>query len=79
MWFKKNIDNLVIEKADLIFSCPPYVDLEVYSKDPNDLSNMSFEGFKNTYAEIIKKSCNLLNENSIFNSSKSPLPFFILE
>ena len=60
----KNIDDLVIEKADLIFSCPPYVDLEVYSKDPNDLSNMDYEGFKDTYAEIIKKSCNLLNENS---------------
>ena len=57
-------NNLITEKADLIFSCPPYVDLEVYSKDPNDLSNMSFEAFKENYAEIIKKSCSLLNENS---------------
>ena len=60
----QNIDNLVTEKADLIFSCPPYVDLEVYSKDPNDLSNMSFEAFKENYSDIIKKSCDLLNENS---------------
>ena len=60
----QNIDDLVVEKADLIFSCPPYVDLEVYSKDPSDLSNMDFEAFKENYAEIIKKSCDLLNDNS---------------
>ena len=27
-------------KADLLFSCPPYADLEVYSDNPRDLSNM---------------------------------------
>lgn len=25
--------------ADMVFTCPPYFDLEVYSDDPNDLSN----------------------------------------
>ena len=33
---------------DLIFTCPPYYDLEVYSKDPNDMSSV------NTYEEFIK-------------------------
>ena len=34
---------------DLIFTCPPYFDLEVYSDKENDLSNMSWEDFKDSY------------------------------
>lgn len=30
------------EKFDFVFSCPPYHDLEVYSEDPSDLSNMDY-------------------------------------
>lgn len=26
--------------ADMVFTCPPYFDLEVYSEEPNDLSNV---------------------------------------
>ena len=50
-------------KYDMIFTCPPYYDLEVYSDDPNDLSNMSTEDFNKMYREIIIKSCNLLDDN----------------
>jgi len=50
-------------KADLIFSCPPYADLEVYSDDPKDLSTMGYESFKTAYAEIIMKSCQLLKDD----------------
>ena len=50
-------------KADMIFSCPPYADLEVYSDDPRDLSNMEYEEFLNDYRTIIQKSCSLLKEN----------------
>ncbi len=50
-------------KADLIFSCPPYADLEVYSDDIRDLSNMNYEEFLKAYYTIIKKSCSLLKEN----------------
>lgn len=39
--------------ADLIFSCPPYGDLEVYSDDPGDLSRMSPEAFHVAYRRII--------------------------
>ena len=60
----KNVKNLVKEKANLLFTCPPYVDLEVYSDDPNDLSNMDFENFKKNYDEIIDNSCHLLEDNS---------------
>jgi len=53
-----NVDKyLENESIDLIFSCPPYFDLEVYSDKPNDLSNMDFDAFKQTYIEIIKRAC----------------------
>jgi len=58
-----NIDNHVNEKVDMVFSCPPYADLEVYSDMSNDLSNMSYEDFIETYSNIIKKSCDKLKFN----------------
>jgi len=51
-------------KADLVFSCPPYADLEVYSDNPNDLSTMEYNKFKEVYFEIIKNTCSLLKEDS---------------
>lgn len=47
-------------EADLIFSCPPYADLEVYSENPLDLSAMSHEDFLASYRTIIAKTCALL-------------------
>lgn len=41
---------------DLIFTCPPYADLEVYSDKPEDLSNMNYKDFSATYKSIIEKS-----------------------
>jgi len=57
------IDKIVDCKADLIFSCPPYADLEVYSDDPKDLSNMDYDKFLEAYRTIIQKSCDMLNDN----------------
>jgi hypothetical protein len=54
---------LAAGKADILFSCPPYGDLEVYSDDPLDLSTMSFERFAEAYAEIIKRSAAQLRQN----------------
>lgn len=51
-------------KADLIFSCPPYADLEVYSDNPADLSTLSYPEFRAAYFEIIAKSCGLLRDNA---------------
>ncbi len=45
---------------DLIFSCPPYGDLEVYSQDPADISNMSTDDFDEAYMQIISNACALL-------------------
>lgn len=60
----RNIDKTCADvQADLIFSCPPYADLEVYSDDPKDLSTMSYPEFVKAYREIIKKSCALLRQD----------------
>ena len=60
----KNIDKVAQGyDADLIFSCPPYADLEVYSDDPKDISNMEYKDFITAYKEIICKSCEMLKED----------------
>tara|TARA_R110002096_G_scaffold244250_1_gene436490 strand:+ start:48 stop:923 length:876 start_codon:yes stop_codon:yes gene_type:complete len=45
---------------DMVFSCPPYANLEVYSELDGDISNMDYIDFMKSYEEIIAKSCNLL-------------------
>jgi DNA modification methylase len=59
------LDEIVANNfwTDMIFSCPPYHDLEVYSKDPCDLSTMDWYKFKITYKEIIKKCVERLQPN----------------
>jgi len=47
----------------MIFSCPPYADLEVYSDDEKDLSTMEYDKFREVYTEIIKKACNKLKND----------------
>ena len=68
VWKRGNSqDILSIAKgveADLIFTCPPYSDLEVYSDDPEDLSTMDYGQFIAAYRDIISKSCSLLRDNS---------------
>ena len=54
-----------IEKYDFVFSCPPYVDLEVYSKLQGELSNMDYSNFLVAYKSIIKKSCKLLKNGGL--------------
>lgn len=49
--------------ADLLFSCPPYADLEVYSDAREDISNMPYKDFIDVYREIIRKSCDLLKND----------------
>lgn len=43
--------------ADFVFSCPPYGDLEQYSDDPADLSNMPWPAFLAAYRAIIAAAC----------------------
>jgi hypothetical protein len=45
---------------DLVFSCPPYADLERYSDDPADLSTMKYEPFLRAYRHILHESLGML-------------------
>ena len=49
--------------ADLVFSCPPYADLERYSDDPADLSTLAYADFAKAYREIIAAACGLLKND----------------
>lgn len=60
----KNADKYIEDGvADMIFSCPPYHNLEKYSTHPLDLSNMSYMDFEEAYKEIIAISCRKLKQN----------------
>ena len=49
--------------ADLVFSCPPYGDLEVYSDDEDDISTMPHDKFIEAYREIIAAACARLKDD----------------
>lgn len=51
------------ETFDFVFSCPPYFDLEKYSDDARDLSNMSYNEFLQAYQKIIFDACKKLKQN----------------
>jgi DNA modification methylase len=50
-------------EADLIFSCPPYWNLERYSDDPSDLSNMPLQEFFAAYTAIIRDAIGRLRND----------------
>ena len=57
----KNADLYIDDgTADMVFSCPPYHNLEKYSAHPQDLSNMNYADFSAAYREIISISCRKL-------------------
>lgn len=59
-----NADKYITdESVDLVFSCPPYADLEVYSDDPRDISNMDYENFCKVYYDIISIACRKLKND----------------
>ena len=61
----RNISSYVsAESADLLFSCPPYYDLEVYSDLTNDASaQKDYEGFIDIIASAFKASVGCLKNN----------------
>lgn len=50
-------------QADFIFSCPPYGNLEKYSDDEADLSQMDWPDFVEAYRLIIKRALSRLKED----------------
>ncbi len=59
-----SIETIADGKYDFLMSCPPYADLEVYSNDERDLSNMPYDKFMETYTAIVSKSAKMLNDDS---------------
>jgi hypothetical protein len=52
------------DSFDLVFSCPPYFDLEKYSDLEEDISNAgSYDSFLEVYRTIIRESCRLLRDD----------------
>ena len=58
----KELDNIE-DQYDLVFTCPPYHDLEIYTDHDNDLSNMDYNSFIDKYKSIINKSTKKLKNN----------------
>ena len=67
VWYcddSRNADQYITDgTADLVFTCPPYHNLEKYSDHPLDLSNMNYDDFSKAYNEIIDIACRKLKEN----------------
>jgi len=57
---------LLEQEYDFVWTCPPYYDLEVYSDDKDDLSNMSEGSFDDKLDKIIYKSTTKLKSNRFF-------------
>lgn len=58
-----NIKTLASGEYDFMLTCPPYGDLEVYSDDPADISNMSADDFDKTYTEILNRTVSMLKDD----------------
>lgn len=59
-----DILTLAPGEYDFMLTCPPYADLEKYSDDKRDLSNMSYADFRRVYADIIAKTVSLLKKDA---------------
>ena len=60
------LETLDDEVYDFVFTCPPYYDLEIYSDNENDLSNMDDEDFDDAYANILTECYSKLKDNRFF-------------
>jgi DNA modification methylase len=49
-------------RCDFLFSCPPYGNLEIYSNEPGDISNMVYDKFLDRYRAIIAMSVDKLRD-----------------
>ena len=57
-WIVSDATEHNYPNCDMIFTCPPYYNLEVYSDLQNDLSNQeSYNDFINLYKIVIEKCC----------------------
>ena len=67
IWIQGDSDVILSQldtQYQMLFSCPPYHDLEVYSDKEEDLSTLEWEAFLEKYRSIIAKSYDRLEDNS---------------
>lgn len=57
----------VDKKYGMVFTCPPYYNLERYTYEPGELSRLpSYEAFIEKYTSILKLTADRLEDNSFF-------------
>lgn len=62
-----NIDKLVRDDFDMVLTCPPYYNLEVYSNNPLDISTLpTYKQFLAAYKDILVKTSSRLKQDSFF-------------
>lgn len=60
----QNIDTAIEgNDFDMLLTCPPYFDLEQYSDNPADISNMTYDDFLTAYTSILTKSIAKVKHN----------------
>lgn len=57
------LDQIAANSADLILTCPPYGDLEIYSDDPMDISGWPMDRFDEAMRLIILKASRALADD----------------
>ncbi|TAK94653.1 chromosome partitioning protein ParB [Patescibacteria group bacterium] len=66
-WINDDAQNIELHvqpnTIDLVLTCPPYGDLEQYTDDPKDLSNMEYADFRKAHWKIIEKALTCLKDN----------------
>jgi len=63
----QNIDTRESTEYDFVLTCPPYYNLERYTKDEQDLSNQpTYQQFLALYKDILVKTSTKLKEDSFF-------------
>jgi DNA modification methylase len=69
-WLRGDSDDILTtydKEFDMVLTCPPYYNMEVYSKDPRDLSRMpNYTDFLHKYAKILERTAACLKEDSFF-------------
>jgi DNA modification methylase len=67
VWVNDDSENMRLadKTFDMLLTCPPYYNLEVYTDNPNDLScQKTYEDFIKKYTNIIQICYNKLKDNS---------------
>lgn len=59
----RSIQTTIRTRPDMIMTCPPYGDLEVYSDNPADISTMPWDTFAGALTHSIKQAALRLKDN----------------